>query len=141
MSAISFISLQRSRTNGQVTKTEARTQRWAMEKKATVSFTVVIGVFVLCWGPSTLYYFIMNSSPEIYEGSFQRYESVFSSTMKILTFCNSFMNPLIYFWFNADFRLAFMRVLKREWQTHSRSCTTNSMTLVARCSRPNGNRV
>lgn len=102
-------------------------ENWKMERKATISFSVVIGVFVFCWGPSTLYYFLRNLCPECFTRSFSYFKSVFSATMKILTFCNSFMNPVVYFWLNIEFRNAFTRVLRREWTTRSRSGTANSL--------------
>ncbi len=108
-----------------------RAEKWRIERKATISFSVVIGVFIICWGPSTIYYFLANIHPEWYSGSFKRYKDVLGATMKLLTFCNSFMNPLIYFWLNIEFRKAFIRVLKREWQARSRSGTANSMTMVS----------
>ena len=110
-------------------KTVVRAEKWKIERKATISFSVVIGIFIVCWGPSTTYYFTDNVSPELFDGSFKRYKDIVGATMKILTFCNSFMNPVIYFWLNIDFRKAFIRVLKREWQARSRSGTANSMTM------------
>lgn len=110
-----------------------RAEDWKLERKATISFTVVVGVFILCWGPSTLYYFIRNICPECFSDSFKSWKSTVSATMKILTFANSFVNPIIYFWLNMDFRKAFVRVLKREWDSktvvfasRSRSGTANS---------------
>ena len=112
-------------------------ENWKMERKATISFTVVIGVFVICWGPSTMYYFIRNLCPECFSESFKSCKDTLSATVKILTFSNSFINPIIYFWFNIDFRQAFLRVLKREWEskvsvlTRSRTGTANSLNSVS----------
>ena len=112
-------------------KTVIRTEKWKIEKRATISFSVVVGIFIICWGPSTIYYFSGNVSPELFaDQSFQRYESIVSATMKILTFCNSFMNPVIYFWLNIDFRKAFIRILKRERQMRTRAGTGNSVTMT-----------
>lgn len=111
-----------------------RAENWKMERKATISFTVVIGVFVICWGPSTFYYFLRNICPECFSASFKLRKDTFGAAMKILTFSNSFINPVIYFWLNIDFRKAFIRVLKREWttavQTRSRSGTMSSMNAL-----------
>lgn len=111
-------------------------ENWKMERRATVSFTVVIGIFVICWGPSTVYYFIRNICPQCFSESFKPWKDTVSATVKILTFSNSFMNPIVYFWLNMDFRKAFVRVLRREWQSktqvhsRSRSGTANSQNTV-----------
>ena len=107
-----------------------RAENWKMERKATISFSIVIGVFVICWGPSTLYYFLRNLCPECFGTTFKPMKDAFSAAMKILTFTNSFMNPIIYFWLNIDFRRACIRVLKREWATRSRSGTVSSITAI-----------
>ncbi|XP_028400481.1 octopamine receptor-like [Dendronephthya gigantea] len=112
-------------------KTVVRAEKWKIEKRATISFSVVVGVFIICWGPSTIYYFTANVSPESFaDQSFKRYKSIVGATMKILTFCNSFMNPVIYFWLNIDFRKAFIRILKRERQMRTRAGTGNSVTMT-----------
>lgn len=116
-----------------------REEDWKVERKATISFTVVIGVFALCWGPSTLYYFIRNLCSWCFNYSeFENWKDAISATMKILTFANSFINPIIYFWLNVEFRKAFVRVLRREWESksilmtsRSRSGTANSVMAVA----------
>ncbi|CAB3981932.1 histamine H2 receptor-like [Paramuricea clavata] len=112
-------------------KTVIRAEKWKIERKATISFSVVIGVFIICWGPSTFYYFFQSIHPQWFDGSFQRHKDIFGAMVKILTFCNSFMNPVIYFWLNMEFRNAFVRVLKREWQARSRAGTANSLTMMS----------
>ena len=120
-----------------VAKHVSQVENWKMERKATISFTVVIGVFVICWGPSTLYYLLRNVCSECFSESFKTWKDTVSATVKILTFTNSFVNPIIYFWFNADFRRAFLRVLRRQWGskttifTRSFSDTANSFNSVA----------
>lgn len=117
-----------------------RNGNWKLERKATISLTVVIGVFVICWGPSTLYYFLSNLCPECFVASFKPLKDAFGATMKLLTFCNSFMNPVIYFWLNIDFRKAFIRVLKREWSStvllRSRSGTVTLHAVKMNCDKP-----
>ncbi len=91
-----------------------RTQAWAVERKATVSLSIVIGLFILCWGPSSLYYFLQKVNPDYFKGTFGNQEGTFNAVVKLLTFANSCFNPLVYSWMNRDFRQAFLRVLSRK---------------------------
>ena len=95
-----------------------RTEAWAVERKATVSLSIVIGLFILCWGPSSLYYFLQKVNPEYFEGTFGDHEGTFNAVVKLLTFANSCFNPIVYSWMNRDFRQAFMRVLYRKKYKH-----------------------
>ena len=96
-----------------------RTDAWAIERKATISLSIVIGLFILCWGPSSLYYFLQKVSAEHFEGYFGDQEGTFNAVVKLLTFANSCFNPLVYSWMNKDFRHAFMRVLSRAKYKHA----------------------
>lgn len=114
-----------------------REQNAKIERKATISFAVIIGLFVICWGPSTLYYFIQNICSDCLSESFKPWGGKMSASVKIMTFANSFMNLIIYFWLNMDFREAFVRVLRRKWaskavfKSKSRSTSTsNSLNLI-----------
>mgnify|MGYP002804097964 CR=1 FL=1 len=95
-----------------------RTEAWAVERKATISLSIVIGLFILCWGPSSLYYFLQKVNPEYFEGTFGDQEGTFNAVVKLLTFANSCFNPIVYSWMNRDFRQAFMRVLYRKKYKH-----------------------
>ena len=95
-----------------------RTEAWAIERKATVSLSIVIGLFILCWGPSSLYYFLQKVNPDYFEGTFGDQEGTFNAVVKLLTFANSCFNPLVYSWMNKDFRKAFLRVLSRQKYKH-----------------------
>lgn len=90
-----------------------RTEAWAIEQKATISLSIVIGLFILCWGPSSLYYFLQKVSPRYFEGTFGENEGTFNAVVKLMTFANSCFNPVVYAWMNKDFRKAFLRVLRR----------------------------
>lgn len=90
-----------------------RTEAWVIERKATISLSCVIGLFIICWGPSSFYYFLQKVSPGQFSGTFGDRQGTFNAVVKLLTFANSCFNPMIYAWMNNDFRHAFMRVLSR----------------------------
>ncbi|XP_028396539.1 dopamine receptor 4-like isoform X2 [Dendronephthya gigantea] len=91
-----------------------RTDAWAIERKATVSLSIVIGLFILCWGPSSLYYFLQKVNPDYFEGTFGENEGTFNAVVKLMTFANSCFNPFVYSWMSRDFREGFIRVLTRK---------------------------
>lgn len=113
--------IKQQRQAGLVNRREStpQTQAWAIERKATISLSIVIGLFILCWGPSSLYYFLQNINPDYFKGTFGRNEGTFNAVVKLLTFANSCFNPLVYSWLNKDFRKAFLRVLNRKKYIHA----------------------
>ena len=59
------------------------------EREITCTMTMVLGAFILCWAPSSFYYFLDMFCHECYQPSFKRLEPVFNASMKLLTFVNS----------------------------------------------------
>jgi hypothetical protein len=81
------------------------------ERDITRTMAVVLGAFILCWAPSSIYYFLHMVCPQCYQPSFEQVEPVFNAVMKLLTFVNSCLNPFIYCWSNEHFRRVF-------WKSH-----------------------
>ena len=79
------------------------------ERDITRAMAVVLGAFILCWAPSSIYYFLHMVCPQCYQPSFKQVEPVFNAVMKLLTFLNSCLNPFIYCWSNEHFRQAFWK--------------------------------
>lgn len=101
-----------------------KVQKHNRDTKGTKTVTIVIGLFVISWFPSCLYYFLREVCPSCFPQKFEA-EGVFNSIMKLMTFTGSFWNPLIYCWRSLEFRAAFLRILTRK-----------SVTLATRSKNP-----
>ena len=94
-------------------KGSARTNAWRTERKATITLSVVVGLFFICWAPSSTYYLTQRVSLRFFDRTFGKDEGLFNAVVKLLTFANSCFNPFVYAWMDKDFREAFLRVLSR----------------------------
>ncbi|KAG8011086.1 Trace amine-associated receptor 1 [Nibea albiflora] len=97
-----FLVAQRQARSIQNTKSGATVSK--MERKATKTLAIVMGVFLLCWLPFflciTILPFINNSVPvPVIE------------TLNWLTLSNSMLNPFIYAFFYSWFRAAFRIII------------------------------
>lgn len=87
------------------------------ETKAAQTLSMVVGGFVACWLPFFTYYLLIPFLPS---------ESVSEILMSILTWLgwiNSAINPFIYAFYNADFRIAF-------WRLTFRKCCKNQKPIL-----------
>lgn len=94
------------------------------ERDITCTMAKVLGAFILCWAPSTFYYFVQMVCPQCYGRSFDQVQPVFNAVVKLLTFVNSCLNPLIYCWSNRHFRQAFYLSLKKESEARTKTSIT-----------------
>jgi hypothetical protein len=84
------------------------------ERELACTMGMVLGAFILCWAPSSVYYFLHMVCRKCYQPSFKQVEPVFNATVKLLTFLNSCLNPLIYCWLNKHLREAiYLSLLKK----------------------------
>ncbi|XP_028400866.1 dopamine receptor 2-like isoform X1 [Dendronephthya gigantea] len=81
------------------------------ERDITRTLGLVVGAFVICWGPSTFYYFLRMVCPHCFQPSFKNIKPIFNAVVKLMTFLNSCVNPLIYYWLNRLLRNAFYESL------------------------------
>ena len=93
------------------------------ERDITCTMAIVLGAFILCWAPSSLYYFLQMVCPHCYGPSFEESEPVFNAVVKLLTFLNSCLNPVIYCWMNKHFRQAFYLSLLQKSEARKRRFT------------------
>lgn len=92
------------------------------ERRGNITIMIVIGVFVACWFPSCLYYFLQKICSECFPESFHS-RSLVNAFVKVLTFTSSFVNPLIYCWRSREFRSVFIRIFIRKKRRFSESMT------------------
>lgn len=110
----------------QVSGTELERKRKKLEKdrKITLSVAVVVGVFIICWGP-------MNIMLITYCACHNCVSSLAIEASQVLAMLNSGCNPLIYGIFNKGFRRTFKKMLKCQWHQVNRPHNEDSTTLTA----------
>lgn len=81
-------------------------ERWAKHIRAVRMVGLIMGMFLFCWGPFFILWPIIAFNPYNISNTVTEYV-VWSA------YFNSFINPLLYFVSNADFRRAFKRIIKK----------------------------
>ncbi|KAF4526910.1 hypothetical protein B566_EDAN008353 [Ephemera danica] len=80
---------------------------WRTEHKAARTLGIIMGTFLLCWLPFFLWYVITTLC-----GDACPCPDIVVSILFWIGYTNSALNPLIYAYFNRDFREAFKNTLK-----------------------------
>ncbi|CAD7085120.1 unnamed protein product [Hermetia illucens] len=83
------------------------TKGWRAEHKAARTLGIIMGVFLLCWLPFFLWYVITSLCGEACPCP-----DVVVAVLFWIGYFNSTLNPLIYAYFNRDFREAFKNTLE-----------------------------
>ncbi|CAH2097219.1 unnamed protein product [Euphydryas editha] len=92
--------------NSQGASLRAAGKSWRAEHKAARTLGIIVGAFLLCWLPFFLWYVTTNVCGEPCETP-----SVVVGVLFWIGYFNSALNPLIYAYFNRDFRDAFKNTL------------------------------
>ncbi|KAG8234744.1 hypothetical protein J437_LFUL000982 [Ladona fulva] len=85
---------------------------WRTEHKAARTLGVIMGAFLLCWLPFFLWYVITSLC-----GNACHCPDLLVSVLFWIGYTNSALNPLIYAYFNRDFREAFKDTLQTVFLT------------------------
>ena len=91
--------------DGDVQRSERK--RMKREHKAAKTLGIIMGAFILCFLPFFLWYVITTMC-----GDACPYPPVVGSMLFWIGYFNSCLNPLIYAYFNRDFRTAFKKLLR-----------------------------
>ena len=83
------------------------------ETKITLTVAIVVGVFILCWGP-------LNVMLLVYCVCQKCIPPIAMETAEVFSMLNSGCNPLIYGIFNRDFRHTFKAILTCRWRQINR---------------------
>jgi hypothetical protein len=96
-------------TNLNDDQSERRNERKRMrrEHKAAKTLGIIMGAFVFCFLPFFTWYFVTTLC-----GDSCPYPQTLGSALFWLGYLNSCLNPVIYAYFNRDFRSAFRKLLK-----------------------------
>lgn len=109
--AMSHVKAIRKQENRARNSYKASMTEWRRRRKATMTLFIVVGVFLVCWLPSSVYYYVQNVCARCFDSLTGENESIFNAVVKILTFANSMTNPLIYWWRSREFRKAFRKMI------------------------------
>ncbi|XP_033122466.1 alpha-2A adrenergic receptor-like [Anneissia japonica] len=100
-----------ARENGKLLAKETENERQkrklaqARERRATLVLGIIMGGFILSWYPFFQLYFITAICDKC------RFPDLLFLFFEWIGYCNSAINPLIYTFFNRDFRKAFKKLL------------------------------
>lgn len=107
--AESCLSHGKIRTTSKGVKVPMRISSLRRETKTAQTLSIVVGGFIACWLPFFIYYLLMPFLPNEW-----KYEKLMAY-LTWLGWFNSAINPFIYAFYSADFRLAFWRLTLRKF--------------------------
>ena len=111
--------------NGELGQTcDDRDQRtvFLQDLKVIRMLLVVVGMFILCWGPYFIFTLIFYYKPNFrnwnYSGSLRRWQRILTieQVLGILPYFNSLCNPIIYACLDQNYRQAFRHLFQRMCQ-------------------------
>ena len=89
-----------------------------LELRATKTASLLIGVFIICWGPSAVYYLVENLCGHCITVLFnKKAREIVSLSVKLISFTSSIISPFVYCWRTREFQREFKKSLtRRHWR-------------------------
>nr|UYI00195.1 octopamine receptor beta-2R-like protein [Neoseiulus barkeri] len=94
--------------SGQSTPTKRNITKMKREHKAAKTLGIIMGAFILCWLPFFLWYV----TTSLCEPTDCPCPEIVVDLLFWIGYINSSLNPIIYAYFNRDFRMAFKKTLQ-----------------------------
>ena len=90
---------------------------------------IIVVCYALCWGPSFMYYAIKDNCVSCFPDEFEDSpaEKIIGLVVKLLTFLDGILAPMVYLATNASFKVSLLR-LKKRFSQKDRTTTTQSYT-------------
>ena len=89
-----------------------------LELRATKTTSLLVGVFVICWAPSAVYYLVENLCNDCITVLFsKKVRNIVSLSVKLISFSSSIISPFVYCWRTREFQREFKKGLtRRHWR-------------------------
>lgn len=83
--------------------------------------SLVVGAFIVCWGPFFILFMISQYNIELLNSNKKGFQILQIVCFNILPYTNSFLNPIIYAYFDKSFNVAIKNILLRLTGKNARS--------------------
>lgn len=105
-----IVSLRKGKISGDIEAKSLNNQRTSIKREfySLLTLVLIVGAFILCWLP----FFILYFKTAIYGSHVEKSKTV-RTFVTWLAYLNSGINPIIYTAFNADFRVAMKKIIRK----------------------------
>ena len=98
----------------------------ASELKATKRIALLVGSYIVCWGPSTTYYLLVWICPDrCFPRDFEPAETWVRFFFKLMVMFHAFLTPIIFCWNSTIFRTQARQVTSRRFSRSEMSSYFN----------------
>ena len=104
-------------------------------RRTVAIFTLVVCAFIVCWGPFFVLFLISQYSNSLLSSNKKRFQILSTIFFNILPYVNSFLNPIIYAYFDKSFNMAIknllLRMLRKQPRTFQSMAASRMLVRIA----------